>query len=102
MEHTIRVTASTPDAIAAAAAASNAISYQTFPAGQGFVGLVRVGSLSQRQILRQSGAQIVPHFSSPSDISKHANTLGLKAKTARDLHAAIFALIDVDEFDPDL
>lgn len=102
--HYIKVHADTHEDIEEAARAANAKSCQSYPFNGRVVGVILLEVLSERQKLRNHPkVDILPHHSSPTDISQHANKLNLpKAKTARDIHEAVFQVHDLDYFDPDL
>lgn len=104
MEHHVKVHADTHEQLKAAAAACGARKVMSFPFGGRVVGIIFIDALSQRQVLRkQDGIDVLPSQHSPADVGHHAKKMNLpNAKTARDIHVAVFGELDVDYFDPDL
>lgn len=104
MIHHVRVHADTAEAIKAAADAAGAHAYGTWAYQGRYVGIIYCVSLGQRQHIRHNhpDVHLFPAAHSTADVSHHANKLGINAKTARDIHAAVFSELDLDVFDPDL
>lgn len=102
--HRIKVHADTQDIVETAAHNANAQGYGTWVFGDRVVAIIFVDSLGQRQTLRHDPTiDILPNPNSIVDVSAHAAKMKLpNAKTARDIHAAVFNMLDLDDFDPDL
>jgi hypothetical protein len=102
MAHTVFFHAPDAQTFTEAAAAANASEWHSYPAPSGRL-ICYVREADRFALRQQSTVNILPPHSSPKDITADATALGFSnVKTARELFSAVFALTNVDMFDPDL